>query len=153
MAAGVHPINADLNAVWAGVRMIGMRFSLAVAVILMGASVSGLAQKNTYDTKPSNPQHGAKQSAILPARKGGVGSSSAANARDLQAVQRQAATNSRAASVSASKASSSAAKVTPIKDKSNPPINFGAGGSAKSSGLTNQGSDPYKGRVKQHKHQ
>jgi hypothetical protein len=152
MAAGVHSINADLNAVWVGDRMTGMRFSLAVAVIVVGAGVSGLAQKNTYDAKPSDPLH-VKQSSLLPAGKAGVGSSSAANARDLDAVQRQAAANSRASSAKASKVSSSTSKLTPIKEKSNPPIKFGAAGGAKSSGLTSQGADPYKGRVKQHKHQ
>lgn len=154
MAAGVHPIEADLNAIWVGDRVIRMRFSLAVAVILMGVSVSGLAQKNTYDTKPANPQK-VKQSAPLPAGKTTVGSASAANAKDLQAVERAA--KPRASSQTVPKTPSSAsgkkAGLTPVKDKSNPPINFGATGGAKSSGLTNQGSDPYKGRVKQHKHQ
>jgi len=129
-----------------------MRFCLAVTVLLIGVGASGLAQKNTYDAKPSNPLK-VKQSAPLPAGKtAGAGSSSAANAKDLQGVERQAAAKPRASSTGASKASS-ASKLTPVKEKSNPPINFGATGGAKSSGLTNQGSDPYKGRVKQRKHQ
>jgi hypothetical protein len=40
------------------------------------------------------------------------------------------------------------------KDKPNPPINFNGNGGTKSAGMTNQGANPYKGRLRQkHAHQ
>jgi hypothetical protein len=145
--------------------MIRMRFSLAVAAMLMAGSMSGLAQKNnSYQAKPSDPLK-VKQSAILPAgKKVGAGSASAANARDLQGVEQQSATP-HGASQSAAKSSSQAAGkagekktkagLTPAKDPTtdkNPPMNFGAGGGKKPA-LSAQGPDPYKGRLRQKTHQ
>jgi len=140
-----------------------MRFSLAVAVMLAAASMSSLAQKNsTYQVKPSNPQK-VKQTGALPAGKmAGAGSASAANARDLQSAEHQPAAKPITSSQTASKSPSqpggkkTTTALTPAKDRTtdkNPPMNFGAASGTKKSGLTAQGPDPYKGRLRQKTHQ
>ena len=81
----------------------------------------------------------------------GAGTASASNSKDLQAVERETA-KTPASSRSAGKKTGAALK--PVKDKPNPPINFGGNGGAKGPGTVSQGSNPYKGRVKQkHSHQ
>jgi hypothetical protein len=122
-----------------------MRFSLAVAVVLVFFSMSGFAQQNnTFRVKKSPPEKAPKQAA--PIGKAAGGDASSANAKDLQSLERETAKSSGP--------SPSAAKGTlplkPIKDQANPPINFGGtGGGKKTVGMINQGSDPYRGRLRE----
>ena len=127
-----------------------MRFSLAVAVALMAISVSGLAQSNEVKAKHSTPEK-VKKSAPLPIGKTTGQGTASTNAKDLKALEHQAAGKSVSSPAAGKKTT---AGLHPVKDKSNPPMNFDSPGAKKSkkSGLINQGSDPYKGRVK-HKHQ
>jgi len=122
-----------------------MRFSLAVAVVLAGMSVSGLAQQNdTFKIKRSAPEKAPKKSAPI-----GMTSSSATaagvNSKQLQSLERQSA---RVSAPSRSSKKGTPAALKPVKDKPNPPINFGGTG-GKNAAMTNQGSNPYKGRLRQ----
>jgi hypothetical protein len=126
-----------------------MRFSLAVAVVLMGISVSGLAQQsNEFKVKHSTPEK-VKQSAALPVGNTTGPGTPSANAKDLQALEHQAAGKSASSQAGGKK---TAPALKPVKDQPNPKINFSTPGGAKKSGLISQGSDPYKGRVR-HSHQ
>ena len=123
-----------------------MRFSLAVAVVLVGISVSGLAQQNnTFKVKHSAPEKAPKASVPI-GKTTGPTTASAANAKNLQALEHQTAKTT-APSQSAGKKTAPALK--PVKDKPNPPINFGGTGGGKSAGTTNPGSNSRKGRVRQ----
>jgi len=120
-----------------------MRFSLAVAVVLVGISVSGLAQQ-TFKAKRSAPEKEPRKSA--PIGKTASPVSSNATSKELQTLERQTAKTS-ASSRSAGKRTGSAIK--PIRDKSNPPISFGGTGGGKGARTGGQSTNPYKGRLKQ----
>jgi hypothetical protein len=130
-----------------------MRFSLAIAVVLVGISVSGLAQQSdTFKVKRSAPEKAPKKSAPI-GKTASPATASANNSKNLQNLEHQAARSS-ASSRSAGKKTPGSAALKPVKDKPNPPINFGGTGRGKGAGMTNQGSNPYKGRLKQkHAHQ
>jgi len=137
-----------------------MRFSLAVAVVLASMSVSGWAQQSGNGTSRVKPSHSAakapkKMSAPI-GKTASPATASTANAKDLQTLERQAAKSS-APSRSAGKRTpgmAPALKPAKEKDKPNPPINFHGTGGSKSPGMTNQGTNPYKGRLRQkHAHQ
>jgi hypothetical protein len=125
-----------------------MRFSLAVAVVLMGMSVSGLAQqqKNQYKVKPSAPEK-TKKAAPLPVSKAsGSGTASGSNSKDLQAIEHQTAHTSAGAKGSGKK---TAPALKPVKEKANPPINFNGTHAAKGPGKTNPGANSYRRQGKQ----
>jgi hypothetical protein len=122
-----------------------MRFSLAVAVVLAGISVSGLAQQ-TFKVKRSAPEKAARKSAPVGKTASPVASNS--SSKELQTLERQTAKTS-ASSRSAGKRTGTGSAVKPVRDRANPPINFGGAGGGKGGGTTNQGSNPYKGRLKQ----
>ena len=125
-----------------------MRFSLAVAVIVAGISVSGVAQQNnTFKVKHSPPEKAPKQSVPM-GKTGNATTASAANSKDLHNIETQAAKTS-APKSTVKKAPGSASALKPVKDKPNPPMNFNGTGGGKSAGMTNQGSNPYKGRLRQ----
>lgn len=121
-----------------------MRFSLAIAVLLVGLSASGMAEQQKFKVKRTPPDKTKK--ATVPAPRSGVGSSGGANSKDLQALEHQTAKSS--APRTAGKKSAGAAAIKPIKDKPNPPINLGSGGGASGGGAA-RGGNPYKGRLKQ----
>jgi hypothetical protein len=124
-----------------------MRFSLAVAVVLVGISVSGLAQQNnTFKVKRSAPEKAPKKSAPM-GTTASRATASGANAKELQSVERQSVKGS--ASRSAQERTGTSAGLKPIKDRPNPPINFGQTGGGKNAGTVNQGANPYKGRLRQ----
>ena len=123
-----------------------MRISLAVAVVLAAISVSALAQQ-TFKAKHSAPEKAPRKSAPI----GKTASPVATNAtsKDLQNLERQSAKASASRSAG-KKTPGTGSALKPVKDKSNPPINFGgSGGGGKSGGTSNQGANPYKGRLKQ----
>ena len=124
-------------------RGLKMRFSLAVAVVLAGISVSGLAQQ-TFKVKRA-PEKAARKSAPVGKTASPVASNS--TSKELQTLERQTAKTS-ASSRTAGKRTGTGSGLKPVRDKSNPPINFGGSG-GKSGGTSNQGSNPYKGRLKQ----
>ena len=121
-----------------------MRFSLAVAVVLAGISVSGVAQQNnTFKVRPVHPEKAPKKAA--PIDNGGSSKAGAsATSKSLRSLEHQTA---KAAGPSRSAPKKSPA-LKPVKEKANPPINFGAKG-GKGMGMTNQGSNSYQGRLKQ----
>ena len=131
-----------------------MRFSLAVVVVLAGISVNGLAQqKNTYKVKPSHAAKPAKTIAPI-GKTAGPTTASAAASKDLQNLERQTAKSSAPPRSAGKRTPRAASAVKPVKDKPNPPINFGRTGGSKSPGMTQQSSNPYKGRLRQkHAHQ
>jgi energy-converting hydrogenase Eha subunit F len=124
-----------------------MRFSLALAIVIVAASLSGFAQqKNELRVKPAPKDHTAKKSTVAPGGKSGVaGTSAASNLKNLQALEHQTAKTS--ASRSTVRKTPATAAVKPVKDKQAPPIK--EGGVAKGTNLTRQNSNPYKGRLKQ----
>jgi hypothetical protein len=137
-----------------------MKFSLAVAVVLAGMSVSGLAQQNntlqsnTLKVKHSAPEKAPRSVPMPTAKSGGATTASAANAKNLQAIEHENLKTSASSRSAEKKAPGTAAALKPVKDKPTPPINFNGTGSGKSAGTTTQAANPYKGRLKQkHAHQ
>jgi hypothetical protein len=130
-------------------RVLKMRFSLAVAVVLLGISVSGLAQQNnTIKVKRSAPEKAPKKSAPI----GTIASpatASGANAKQLQSLERQSARGSATSRSAQKRTAGTSAGLKPVKDRPNPPINFGQTGGGKNAGTLNQGANPYKGRLRQ----
>jgi hypothetical protein len=132
-----------------------MKFWLAVAVVLVGISVSGLAQQNnTFRVKHSAPEKATKKSAPIGKTAASPATASAANAKNLQALEHQTARSSAPSRSAGKRTPGTASALKPVKDKPNPPINFGRTGGGKSAGMANQGANPYKGRLRQkHAHQ
>lgn len=122
-----------------------MKFSLAVAVVLAGISVSGLAQQ-TFKAKRSAPEKAARKSAPVGKTASPVASNS--TSKELQTLERQTAKTSASSRSAGKRTPGTGSALKPAKDKSNPPINFGGSG-GKGGGTSNQGSNPYKGRLKQ----
>jgi hypothetical protein len=127
-------------------RELKMRFSLAVAIVLAGISVSGLAQQ-TFKVKRSAPEKAPRKSA--PVGKGASPVASNGTSKELQTLERQTAKTSAPSRSLGKKTPGTGSGLKPVKDKSNPPINFGGTGGGKGGGTSNQGSNPYKGRLKQ----
>jgi hypothetical protein len=121
------------------------KLALAIAVLTIG--MSALAQQSgTYRVKPT-PEDKPKKPAPIGKVGSGTSTASASNAKDLNAVEHQTAKSTPAKSGGKKQTA-----LRPVKDKPNPPINFGGSG-----GKTQQGhqvSDPSKGRLRQkHSHQ
>jgi len=130
-----------------GLRIPKMRCSWAVVVAVVVFSVSGLGQQNrTFKVGPSPDEKVPKSSAPVGKTANSV-TASAANARSLENLEHQSARTFGSSRSAGNKKTAVALK--PVKDKPNPPINFGATGGGKKSGTTNQGSNPYAGRLKQ----
>jgi hypothetical protein len=121
-----------------------MRFSWAVAVMVAGLSLSGLAQQAPYKVKPSHEDKPAKSSAPIGKTAGGAGSASAENAKSLQNIEHQSGKMSTSSKATTKKP----AALKPVKDKPNPPMNFGTTSGVKGGGKATSGSSAYKGRVR-----
>jgi hypothetical protein len=130
-------------------RIPKLKFSLAIAVVLLGLSVVGSAQQTDFRVKKQPPEKAPRK--VVPVGKTpGTATASGENAKDLQNLEHQTAHVTKPTG-SATKRTGPALK--PIKDKPNPPINF-TGTNAKSPGMTTQSSNPYRGRLRQkHSHQ
>jgi hypothetical protein len=133
-----------------------MRLSLIWALLVAGLSYGALAQNNNnneYRLSPDGQFHvkklpsekAHKTVSTVPLAGSHNGSASSANAKDLNTLEHQSAKGE--GSHTASRKSGSAFK--PVKDKPNTPINFNGSGGAKGPGMTNQGPNPYKGRLRQ----
>jgi hypothetical protein len=122
-----------------------MRSWLAIGTLLVGINASGLAQQNgTFKVKPTPPEKPAKQSAPI-GKTGSATSASAANAKALKNTENLSGKGLGAAKTPAQKP----ATLKPVKDKPNPPINFSGASGGKGTGAAHQGSDPYRGRLRQ----
>jgi len=120
-----------------------MRFSLGVAVVLAGISVSGWAQNNQFKVRVTHDKP-AKQSAPLTKASSTGNNNATADAKALQNVERQSAKGSGHAA-----GTKKVPALKPVKEKADPPINFtGAGGGGVKGGGGAQ-PNPYKGRLKQ----
>ncbi len=127
-----------------------MRFSLAVAVALVGMSLSGWAQQiNTFKVKPA-PTKAPKSAPI--GKTAASPAASTSTSKELQSVERQSA-KSPASARSAGPRTGKGPALKPARSKPNPSINFGGTGGGKGARSTNRGSDPFKGRLKQKGHQ
>lgn len=126
-----------------------MKLSLAVVVVVIGVCLSSMAQeKDAFRVKRTTPEKAAKRTPMPVGKAATGGTSSAANAKDLQTLEHQTARSS--APHAAGTKMPKSAGVKPIKDKPNPPIKLGGGGGASNAGgLNRQSSNPYKGRLKQ----
>jgi len=131
-----------------------MRFSLAVAVVVVGMSVIGLAQQSgTFKVKKTPPEK-APKSTVPIGKTPKVASSSTASTKELQAIERQTAKTTAPHRAATTKTPAKASTLKPVKDKPNPPINFSGTSGGKGARTSNQGSNPYKGRLRQkHSHQ
>src|SRR5208282_264205 len=123
-----------------------MRFSLAVAIVVAGISVTGVAQQNrTFKVKHSAPEKAPKSSAPI-AKTSTPATASSTESKDLKNLEHQTA------KTTASHPSGGKAPALKLaKDKPNPPINFGGGGgngAGKSSTTTNQSANALAGRLK-----
>ena len=127
-------------------RGLKMRFSLAVAIVLAAISVSGLAQE-TFKVKRSAPEKAPRKSA--PVGKAASPVASNGTSKELQTLERQTAKTSAPSRSLGKKTPGTGSGLKPVKDKSNPPINFGGTGGGKGGGTSLQSSNPYKGRLKQ----
>jgi len=123
-----------------------MRFSLAVAVVLAGISVSALAQQ-TFKVKRSAPEKAARKSAPVGKTASPVASNS--TSKELQTLERQTAKTSASSRSAGKRTPGTGSALRPVKDKSNPPINFGRTGGGKGGGTAKQSGNPYQGRLKQ----
>lgn len=123
-----------------------MRFSWAVAGVLVGMSVSGWAQQNNQFKVKATHEKPAKQSAPLTKASSAGNNNATADAKALQNVERQSVKGSGHAA-----AGKKAPALKPVKEKPDAPMNFnGTGGGAnKGAGRGASGSNPYKGRLKQ----
>ena len=146
----VHLIVGSLKSRSNGLRIPKLQFPLAVAVALVLFCVVGSAQQaNQFRVKKLPPEKAPRKIAVN-TKMTGTSSAADANAKDLHSLERSTAKST--GSESAGK-KTGGATFKPVKDKPTAPINFG-GTSTKSSGLTNQGSNPYRGRLRQkHAHQ
>src|SRR5271169_189524 len=126
------------------------RFSWAIAVVVLGVSMSGMAQESKqFKVKKSPPEKTHKTGAVPMTKETNAKAASTANAKDLKAVEHQTAKTT-APRRSGGKKNP---QFKPVKDKPSAPINFGAKGAGKNAGLTRQNANPYKGRLKQkHSH-
>ena len=127
-----------------------MKFSSVLAVILVGFSVSGLAQQNgTFKLKPT-PAEKEKKAAPINLKTPGAATPDGANAKDLRTLEHE----TKVSASSRSQGKKTGPSLKPIKDKPNPPINFGGNGGGKSQAQSHQVPDASKGRVREkHSHQ
>ena len=122
-----------------------MRFTLVVAVALVGMSLSGWAQQNnTLKAKPA-PTKAPKRAPIGKTAASPRASTSAS--KELQSVEHQSVKSASAQSAGPRTRKGPALKAA--RNRSNPPINFGRKGGGKSARTPKQGSNPYKGRLKE----
>ena len=121
-----------------------MRFLLAVAVVLVGVSVSGTAQQSKQLNGKSSHADAAPKS--MPAVKAPGATTTSSTSKELRNVERESSKGTGSAHVG--KKAPKAVALTPQKDNRNPPMNFGGKGNAGSVGTSKQ-ANPYKGRLKQ----
>jgi hypothetical protein len=100
-----------------------MRFLLAVGTLVVGVSLSVSAQQQNpaFKVKHTPPEKSAKGAPNV-GKTSGSGTAAAANSKSLQTIEHQ---NVKA---TGAKTEKKAPALKPIKDKPNPPMNFGSAG-------------------------
>jgi hypothetical protein len=129
-----------------------MRFWLVVTVVVVGISVSGLAQQDTtYKVKRSAPEKPPRTASVSIGKTAvHAATASDANSKDLQALERQSAKASMPPRSAGRTTPGTVSALKPVKDQPNPPINLrGTGSRRKSAGLPSQSVNSLAGRVKQ----
>ena len=123
-----------------------MRFWLAVMAVVVGISVSGVAQTQPKQFKPK-PSSADTAPKSMPSVKAPAATSASSTSKELRAVERE--TPKGTGSAHTGKKAAKPVAVKQQKDR-NPPMNFGGKGGGGGSGvaMTKQ-SSPYKGRLKQ----
>src|ERR1019366_7848844 len=101
-----------------------MRVSLSVAVVLVGMSLSGRAQQNTFKVKPA-PTKAPKSAPIGKTAASPTASTPAS--KELQNVERQSA-KSPASARSAGPRTGKGPALKPARNQRNPPIKLNASG-------------------------
>lgn len=124
-----------------------MKFSVAVAAVVVAGSLCGIAQQNKYKVKSTPTDKAPKSTVTVPPRQTAPAGSGSA-AKDLQNLERQTAKSSNPHATTTKKTVSTT-PIKPIKDKPNPPINFSGNGGSKQAGTVSQPADPLKGRLKE----
>jgi ABC-type sugar transport system substrate-binding protein len=115
-------------------------------------SLSGWAQQDsTFKVKHPNEAKKAPKSAPVVKTTASPTASTSAS-KELQSVERQSAKPPAGARSGGPRTTGKGPALKPARSKTNPPINFGGTGGGKRAG-TNQGSNPYKGRLRQKGHQ
>ncbi|MGA3197595.1 MAG: hypothetical protein ABSD39_21570 [Terriglobales bacterium] len=122
-----------------------MRFTLAVMAVVVGMSLSGLAQSQPNQFKVKSSKADAEPKSTAPPAKAPGGTATSATSKELKSVERENAKGGGAAHTA--KRTPRPAAIKEGKEDKNPPMNFGGQGGQKG-GLTKQPS-PYKGRLKQ----
>jgi hypothetical protein len=118
--------------------------TFALVSIVVGLAALDQAQQNgTYKVK-STPSDKVKKPAPIGKVGGTAATASSANARDLQSVERE---NAKAAAGPKAGGKKNATALKPVKDKPNPPINFG--GTATKAQTQGRATDPSKGRLRE----
>lgn len=123
-----------------------MKFLGAIAVMVLGLSVCGLAQQNEFKVKHSSDEKQKKSAAVPLPKSAGSASAASANSKQLQAIERE---NAKASAPPHTAAKKPAPALKPVKSKPNTPINFGASGGAKGSSISNKNTNSYQSRVRQ----
>ena len=123
-----------------------MRFVLMVMAVLVGMSVSGVAQSpaNEFKVKPSKVD-AAPKSTVAPMKAPGATASSSTS-KELRGVERE--TPKGVGTAHPAKKAPRPVAIKAGKGDRNPPMNFGKGSGSASIGMTKQ-ANPYKGRLKQ----
>jgi hypothetical protein len=123
------------------------KFSFAVAVALVGLTVSGMAQQNTTFKVPHSAPEKAPKSTVPPGHAANTATASAENSKDLQSIERGAAKSP--APTSAKKTPAPA--LAPAKEE--PSTANGGSNTAptvahKSTPATNPDANPLRGRLR-----
>lgn len=120
-----------------------MKFSLFLALALAGSGLTVSAQE--HHVAKAKPSHDKATKAKNTAVKLKTPNPSASTARQLHQIEQQSKR-----STGTHKPAARRAKVATVKAdrKPNPPIRFGGSGGGHGS-MTNQGTNPYKGRLRQ----
>ena len=120
-----------------------MKFSLFLALVLAGSGLTVSAQE--YRVAKTKPFHTKATKAKSTAVTVKTPNPSASTAQQLHQIEQQ---NKRA--TGAQKPAARQAKVATVKagERPNPPIRFGGAGGGHGN-MTNQGANPYKGRLRQ----
>jgi hypothetical protein len=122
-----------------------MKRFLAVAIVLLTVNSIVWAQTTTFRVKHT-PTDKAPRKSSVPVKTTGPTSAAGANAKDLSNLEHQTARTE-----TSRQTGTRPPAIRPVKDKPNPPINFNGSpeGHAGGGNVLHQGSNPYKGRLKQ----
>lgn len=125
-----------------------MKLSLLTAVAVVGVitSTGVSAQNTTFKVKSATTEKAPRSTVAVPEKMPGTGTSAG---KSLESIERESAKSIAPSQSSAGKKTGTASAVRPIKEESNPPINFTGKSQAKQGGMINQGPNPYKGRLKE----